>query len=111
MAVWWAWVCPSSPWSPGNCFGRWTSKVWTADPTAWTSHCCQLCARVVCRGRGGAAWQREGEEGGEEGIRRRGGRTVEEVEVEVEEEEEEMEEGEGAGGTAPIALPGARSEA
>lgn len=50
-------------------------------------------------GRGGAAWQTEGEEGGEEGSRQGAGRL----------EEEEMEEGEG--GAAPIALPGARSEA
>lgn len=101
MAVWWVLVCLDSPWSPGNCFGQWRRKVWTADPTARTSHCCRLCARVVCKGRGGAAWQIEGEEGGEEGSRQGGGRP----------EEEEKEEGEGEGGAAPIALPGARSEA
>lgn len=39
MAVRWVLVCPSSPWSPGNCFCQWRSKVWTADPTARTSHC------------------------------------------------------------------------
>lgn len=37
MAVWRVSVCPSSPWSQGNCFGQWRSKVWTAAPTAWTS--------------------------------------------------------------------------
>lgn len=100
-AAWWVLVCPSSPWSPGNCFGLWRSKVWTADPTARTSHCCQLCARVVCTGRGGAAWQTEGEEGGEEGSLQWGGRA----------QEEEMEGEEGEGEAAPIALPGARSEA
>lgn len=60
-----------------------------------------MCARVVCKGRGGAAWQTEGEEGGEEGSRQGGGRA----------EEEETEEGEGEGAAAPIALPGARREA
>lgn len=59
-----------------------------------------MCARVVCRTRGGSAWQTEGEEGGEEGSLRMGGRV-----------EEEMEEGEGEGGEAPTALSGARSEA
>lgn len=102
MAVWWASECPSSPWSPGNCFGRWRSKVWTADPTAWTSHCCRLCARVVSTVRGGAAWQAEVEaEEGVEGSRWGGGRAA----------EGETEEVEGEGGGAPVALPGARSEA
>lgn len=38
MAAWWVSLCPNSPWSQGNCFGQWRSKVWTADSTAWTSH-------------------------------------------------------------------------
>lgn len=63
--------------------------------------CCQLCARVVCKAQGGAAWQTETEEVGEEGSQRGGGRAL----------GEEMEEGEGEGGEAPITLLGARSEA
>lgn len=55
----------------------------------------------MCKARGGAAWQTEREEGGEEGSRQGGGRAV----------GEEMEEGEGEGGEAPIASLGARSEA
>lgn len=55
----------------------------------------------MCRGRGGAAWQAEAEEGGEEGSPWVVGRA----------EEGETEEGEGEGRAAPIALPGARSEA
>lgn len=50
----------------------------------------------------GAAWQTEGAEGGEEGSRQGGGRVVG---AEMEEEEVVEEE------AAPIALPGARSEA
>lgn len=63
--------------------------------------CCQLCARVVCKARDGAAWQTEGEGVGEEGSRQGGDRAV----------GEEMEEGVGEEGAAPIALLGARSEA
>lgn len=80
--------------------------VWAAEPTAWTSHCCQLYARVACKSRGGAAWQMEAEEvvavaeGEVEGSLQGRGRV-----------EEEMEEGEGEGGAALMALPGARSEA
>ena len=63
-----------------------------------------MCARVVCRGRGGAAWQTEAAAAGaEEGSRRGGGRSEEVEEVE--------ETGEGEGGAAPTASPGARSEA
>ncbi len=32
-------MCPSSPWSPGNCFCQWRSKVETADSTAEINHC------------------------------------------------------------------------
>lgn len=49
--------------------------------------------------RGGAAWQTEGEEGGEAGSRPGGGRAA------------EMEEGAGAAEVAPIALLGAKSGA
>lgn len=55
----------------------------------------------MCKARGGAAWQTEREEGGEEGSRRGGGKAA----------GEELEEGEAEGGEAPIALQDARSEA
>lgn len=55
----------------------------------------------MCKAQGGAAWQTEGAEGGEEGSRQGGGRAA----------GAEMEEGEGEEGAALIALLGARSEA
>lgn len=74
------------------------------EPTLSTHQltCCQSCARVVCRGRGGAAWQAEGAEVGEAGSRQGGGRAV---------LEGGTGEGEEEGRVAPTALPGARSEA
>lgn len=59
-----------------------------------------MCARVECTARDGAAWQTEGEEGGEEGSGPREGRMAAEVV--------------GAAGKAKvalIALPGAKSGA
>lgn len=58
-----------------------------------------MCARVGYTARGGAAWQTEGEEGGEAGSRPGGGRVA------------EMEEGAGVEEVAPIALPDAKSGA
>lgn len=59
-----------------------------------------MCARVECTARGGAAWQTEEEEGGEEGSRPRAGRTA-----------AEMVEGAGEAKAALMALPGAKSGA
>lgn len=82
-----------------------TNKRSQSKKTAvWSLTYCRMCARVECTARGGAAWQTEAGEGGEEGSRPRGGRAAAMAAA-------AMVEGAGEAKAALIALPGAKSGA